>query len=538
VKAVLVLSVLAALAGGLLHGPLGPPDTFWTVDNGGKALVLENLRAGRLDLAYPGASLDPDFRLFPQPIGGAEPYASRQGDRVLSQYASPFVWLTLPFAALLGFAGLGILPALGAGVAVWAAGRLARALGGDDRDAIIAAVLTGLASPLLFYAAAFWEHSLTAALVGLALLELVRNPARPWAAGLFTAGACLLREELVLLLPAIAAGMIVAHFGARSTLRFLAGAVAGPVALALFHRATTGSWLGPHVAANPPAPFAHAADAVSGLLLSAGFTEVPVILSAFLAAAVIAVPRLHHRLGRVVAPTAMLGLGAIAALAWFECPGPADAALALRHSNSVLIFLPWTLVLPFSGPAPARSRVPVVAIVVFVGLFCLLVPARSITGIHPGPRMLLPLLPAAAALAAVRLGRASRATLFAALPLIVVACLWGAQSISLLRDKRELAAAISAAIAAQPQDIVATDLFWVPTELSPLWKEKRFYLLGDSESLQTLATRARAAGDTEILAIVAPGRGPGEPHATVSSPRFPDFSVELHVLNVGGDPVE
>jgi len=289
---------------------------------------------------------------------------------------------------------------------------------------------------------------------------------------------------------------------------------------------------------DPDAGITYAADAVSGLLLSAGYSEVPVILSALLALVVITVPRIHYRIGRVAAPVAMLGLGAIALLAWFEFPGPDDAALALRHSNSVLVFLPWALVLPFSGPTPARSRVPVVTTVVFVALFCLLVPARSITGIHPGPRMLLPLLPVVAALAAVRLGRASRATLFAALPLIVVAWVWSARSVSLLRDKRELAAAISAAIAAQPQDVVATDLFWLPTELSPLWKEKRFYLLRGSESLQTLMTRAREAGEVEILAIVAPGRGPGEPRATVPSTSFPDFAVELHVLNVGGGPIE
>jgi hypothetical protein len=179
-----------------------------------------------------------------------------------------------------------------------------------------------------------------------------------------------------------------------------------------------------------------------------------------------------------------------------------------------------------------------VTVVVFVTLFCLLVPARSITGIHPGPRMLLPLLPLLAALAAVRLGRASRPTLLCALPLLALAGLWSERSVSLLREKRELAGAISAAIAAQPQGIVATDLFWLPTELSPLWKEKRFYLLPDSESLQLLATRARAAGEVEILAVVAPGRGPGEPRVTVPSARFPDFAVELHVLNVGGGPLE
>ena len=102
----LALGAIVAALGLTLHAALGPPGTCWTFDDGGKALVLANLLEdpGRTWIPYPGQAIDPDFEFFPIPLGGDEPYAQLRNGRVVSSYLSPFVWLTLPFAAALGSA--------------------------------------------------------------------------------------------------------------------------------------------------------------------------------------------------------------------------------------------------------------------------------------------------------------------------------------------------------------------------------------------------------------------------------------------------
>ena len=87
--------------------------------------------------------------------------AARRDGRVLSQYHAPFVWLAVLPARALGDAGQAVWPAFGAGLAVWWTGRWAFGLLGPAAG-VIAAGLALFASPLLFYASVFWEHTLTA----------------------------------------------------------------------------------------------------------------------------------------------------------------------------------------------------------------------------------------------------------------------------------------------------------------------------------------------------------------------------------------
>jgi hypothetical protein len=540
---VLALSVLVAAAGWIVHAVVAPPDTYWTIDNGGKALVLANLREdpGRTWIEYPGRRIDPELRWFPQPLDGAEPYGVRRDGRVVSQYASPFVWLTLPFAAALGFRGLAVLPALAAGAAVLLTGGLAarRAGAAAGRDA---ATVLALATPLLFYASVFWEHAVVTALAAGAFATAAGRP-RPLAAGLLAGAAGLLREECFLLAAAIAVA-IAAAGGNRRLPRFLAGAAAGALAALAFQKLVTGAWTGVHVGVNRPVPFVHAADALRGLLLGTGSSGVPVALVALPIAALAAGRWLRERAAaaaRTLTAAGAAALAAIAATALLRFPGGGDEALALIRSNSALLFVPWVLCVPFlpartdRGPGPPRD-VLAWAPLLFVAAFVVLVPERSITGVHPGPRMLLPALPAAAVLLAERFPRRRLPAAAVAIAL-VVSTAWTAQSLRLLHDKRHAASELTAAIAADPHRVVATDLFWLPTELAVLWDRKEFHLVRGPEDLAALGARAAAAGDREILAVTTPG-APGAVR-TVAHPRLPEFAAALHVRTAperGGGP--
>ncbi|MEZ5064635.1 MAG: hypothetical protein R3B81_07845 [bacterium] len=534
-----VLMLLAAIVLAttfVAHGVLGPPNTFWTVDNGAKAIVCEHLARGRADLSYPGESLDPERRSFPMPAGGAEPYVWMAGERILSQYASPFPWALRPFFRVLGFIGYGVLPALGAGLTALAAGLLARRLS-PGRVSLAAAAIVVFASPLLFYGAVLWEHTSTMATFGLALVAITAERPRPFLAGLGLAATAFLREECVLLGVAtcVAAWPLL---GRRGFVRLGLGFGLGPLALAGFYRATTGSWLGPHVAANSPAPFANIPAAVEGLLLSPGFSGVPPwLLPAVVVLA--ALPAVRRRVPDLAANLVALLAAAISLLAWLRFPGTEDSALALRHSNSALVFLPWLLVLLRPVPASSPHELPRFlgrTAILFTALFVILVPARSITGVHPGPRMLLPLLPALAALVAVRAANAGRGGRLVLLATCACGALWGARSLDLLHAKRELSGRILSAIAQDPRNVVVTDQFWLPTELGALWFDKRFFLLTDSRTLSRLAERARDQGERELLVVSAPGQGTGLPTASIRSARFPAFSVDLSRLPVGTEP--
>jgi hypothetical protein len=544
------LAGLVAAAGIGLASLLGPADTYWTVDNGGKALVLAGLREDppRTWLEYPGQVLDPDLRWFPQPLRGREPYAVRDAEgRVRSQYASPFVWMALPFAAA-GRPGLAVWPALGAGAAVLLTGALASRRAGRGAGRRAAAVLA-LASPLLFYASVFWEHTLVVALAAAAFLAVAGERARPFACGLLSGSAGLLREECFLLVPALGIALLAQGARpARALPRFAGGAAIGVAAALAFHRATTGSWTGVHVAVNRPDPLVHAAEAVRGLLLSTGAAGPPPVVTLALIAALAAArfaPRIPAR--HAVVAAGVGGLGVLSLAAWIRFPAGQDEALALIGSNSTAVFLPWAIAAPLLAPrdapaagAPAsgstaapdrpgrRDPLPI-ALGAFVLLFVLLVPQRSITGVHPGPRMLLPVLPVAAVLLAERFP-VRRLPAAAMLLGLTMAAGWGARSLLILHDKRDASGRLLAAIAGDPRRVVATDLFWLPTELPSLWKSKQLHLVRGPDDLTAFRRAAAGAGETEVLFVTGPGRVAGTPLRSLRPARFPAFAAELHAV--------
>ncbi|MCA9754100.1 MAG: hypothetical protein KC591_18010, partial [Gemmatimonadetes bacterium] len=141
-----------------------------------------------------------------------------------------------------------------------------------------------------------------------------------------------------------------------------------------------------------------------------------------------------------------------------------------------------------------------------------------------------PLLPALAALVAVRAASAERRARFVLLVACACGTLWSVRSLDLLHAKRELSGRILSAIAEDPRDIVVTDQFWLPTELGALWFDKRFFLVTDSRALSRLAERARSQGERELLVVSTPGQGTGLPTASVRDARFPAFSVDLSRL--------
>jgi len=154
-SAVLVACALAyAVAGSVLLRHRA----FWSPDQAVRFVQVEVLaRSKEVPVPYPAADLDPEGRFFP---AGSWFHFARAGKHYLS-YLPYFSALTAPLYATFGWPGLLFLPGFAGLASVWVTLRFLgdRASGG----AALGGLGLGLGSPLLLYAASFWDHALAVA---------------------------------------------------------------------------------------------------------------------------------------------------------------------------------------------------------------------------------------------------------------------------------------------------------------------------------------------------------------------------------------
>lgn len=236
-----LLAVLASL----------PPTGFFSADSGPKywqcvAFAEGDGRPRGFD--YPARDLDPERRHIP-------PFTAPIGDRLASIYPVLFPILGAVLELVGGDRALRLLPWLAALAAACATGRLASALRREPATWWSAAAALA-ATPLAFYAVAFWEHSLAAAMVVAGLLLVVkveeRDGARiPWrwgALGLLVGLGTWVRSEVAFLAPVLVVLAVWQGGPARprSVLALAGGFVTGLVGGAAVQAATLGRWLPLH----------------------------------------------------------------------------------------------------------------------------------------------------------------------------------------------------------------------------------------------------------------------------------------------------
>ncbi len=149
-----------------------PVGTFWSLDEGGKFLHLQNMiRTGSISgpLLYPGAEIDGELRFVPLL------YYARGDSQIYSWWPVGFSVVTLPVYRLLGWMGLYIVPAFAGGLSALCAGLLVRqSIPQPECLSVFAALITGLATPIAFYSSMFWEHTLATACLLLAVIAITR----------------------------------------------------------------------------------------------------------------------------------------------------------------------------------------------------------------------------------------------------------------------------------------------------------------------------------------------------------------------------
>ncbi|MGB9898563.1 MAG: hypothetical protein ACP5N6_15075 [Anaerolineae bacterium] len=156
-----------------------PTGVFWSLDEGGKFLYLQNvLRTGDpgAPLLYLGRSVDPGLQFVPLY------FWNRKEDLIFPWWPVGFPLMSLPFYKFWGWAGLYVLPALGGALTSVLTGAIVQELKPSSRNLPLwAAIITGLTTPVAFYSTAFWEHTLSTALsTGLVLSVILAIRTGNW----------------------------------------------------------------------------------------------------------------------------------------------------------------------------------------------------------------------------------------------------------------------------------------------------------------------------------------------------------------------
>ena len=493
-----------------------PGDAYWINDCGNKALLAEQLlESGFRQAAFAPAdpALDPEGRWFPIP----PPFALRRGTEFVSAYPLAYPALAAPGLAVWGPRGLRLPAALGAAAAATLlAAWLSPVLG--PGGAFAAGIGLGLATPLFFYGVTVWEHAPAVALALGAWLLLAQPRLRAWcAAGVLVGAACWLREEMALMTPAVIAAALIERAPPRRVAAFAASAAAPLFALALFNQAFYGDPLGGHVTANL------AGGVLAGRVDSERFSALPGLLGGFghgeaesrmFTLLALALPLAGALAPRRVRQSTWLPLAlAAAALAVWGMAAARMLAGPSRLQELVLhngLLLQWPL-LALAGlgiarvlrdSAWSRLRIGVVAGMLFVVLVLtagILLPsgfgAQAGAGVHWGPRVLLPALPALVVLAAA--GAVERP------PIARLA--WGALALAgvassalavwfLAQQKLEGARFAERLRTDAPRVIVTTNPF-LGQQLAALWKQKILLLALDAPSLRAATLAIRRAGE-------------------------------------------
>ena len=196
---------------------LMPFQGCWITDGGNKWMVMENiLHHHTLAMQNPTSSLDPENRFFPDAVF----HFQKTAKGIFSVFPPYFPLLSVPFYHLCGSFGKYILPLLGAALALLIVLKISTGWRLRQPLLIFAAAF---ATPLAFYAVEFWEMTLGAVPV-LGMLLLLQKR-KDFYSGLALAGGLWVRPEMFFF--AAVTGLVLLLAEKRRAWRFSAGFLAG-----------------------------------------------------------------------------------------------------------------------------------------------------------------------------------------------------------------------------------------------------------------------------------------------------------------------
>ena len=511
---------------------------FWITDNANKFLQLQAIvDSGYTEFSIPwrGAGLNPDMTFNPLPA----PFSVVRDGKIYSQYPPLFaVVSSLPYRWF-GYAGLYLLPLLGALLTLAGVARLAESVGLEARWRQVAVLLAGVCTPLWFYAVVFWEHALATCLAVWAVDLHLRWAEHRWhgrlvAGAMAAAGTVWFRDEALLLCVVLVLFVFVQARGQRlgamgvSVVTMLVGIAP----LLVFQWFTLGDPLGFHVHANLTDIGGHLATRAEVFyrLFVAADERMPIsiLIALPFVAALLLYPRFSPRwferafvICAVIASVA----GVIFVGSMILTREPIQRLLETNSLFPAATFLLLGLVRcsGCSGDAAARR---LWALALAYGLaYALAAPVISSGGIHWGNRFLLPLYPLLTVLVVRNLAACSATSLRslrwgAVAVTFAIALVTQIYSIDLLATKKDFSVRANRALAERSETALVADAWWVPQELHSALREKPVFLVRNNLDLVRLRNRLRSTGFERFLLLTRDTERP--PH------------VEAQVIDDGG----
>jgi hypothetical protein len=449
-------------------------------------------------------AIDPERRWAPYtPLVGTY-RGERQGI-----YSLVFTGVGAPAIAAFGLDGIVVLPLLGTLLCLVGVLLLGQRLALSPWVTSAAIAVTGLATPLLFYAAQYQEHTLAAGLVTIGLALVTPDAAgrrRPALAGALVALAATVRPECYCALPALGlAALVQPELDLRRLVRdglwLVAGAVPVLAAYWGLNLLASGTW-DPLVFHNrgKKAPPNTPQLLLFGPVQGQPWPGLSLTLHVAIYAALLPLHRLPataRAIARALGAAALVAVGV-----W-----------AFRHQSD-RVLLGFLAATPFLGAAliagPWRPRAGALWLFVLVFAVEVIHFDRSgvAGGLQLGARFLLPVIPAMVVVIAAMLDQELRspswiargAAIAVAVAMLAVSfepARVGLRKSELIARGAEIATAQALAV---PGDVVVTRRWWESQVLSPvILHGKRIFDVGGDPGL--LLARLRAQGVTDFALV-------------------------------------
>lgn len=469
-----------------------PLNGLWSGDQGVKLIQIIALLQSKLhnlELPYPSAVLDPSATLSPLPTMMAWQY----GGRYYSPFSYAYAVLTaIPFFTF-GYPGLYVIPVGATTVTLAVTAALAKQIAPAFQWEV--PLLLGLATPLGFYALVLWEHALAVCLTTLAVFCLIQamrqqRIAIAFLSGVFASLAFWMRSETIWLAPALlAAVMWTTPNNRRLYGAYIIGWILGAMPLFIFNSLVFHHLLGPQVAVNYR--MLDIANPATFLSLRADIFKVMVVDIAadvpfWSTAAIMILLVVSHRW---IYPWLVLGVALM--IIWGLLT---TSPLSLR--TGLVSTFPLVVFAARSGPqnSPQRLSIKFLVIAVLMYTIGVVLTAPNDGGAQWGPRYLLPVVPLVLLLSLNGVARLldeqygiPRSALILALVLVVVSSVWiQIRGVRRLQASAQDTLHIVQIVNTRPHQVVATDVWFGPQILAPLFFDHNVLWLSSPEKLNDL----------------------------------------------------
>ncbi|MFC1650892.1 hypothetical protein ACFL2X_04925 [Candidatus Latescibacterota bacterium] len=531
---------------------------FWISDNANKFIQLKSITGSNysdFSISWPGRNIDPEFEYNPLP----NPFSAVKDGNLYSVFSPVFAAVSaIPFG-IFGFWGLYILPLISSVLMLAGLAKISRLIGLKNSAVHVAVLACGLCTPIWFYSVVFWEHTIAVSLCVWGVYFFMRfleskSEKHLFTGSILSALSIYFRDELYLFCIVLVG--VTFFFCSEKRVKYSATTVLAMIVcvipLWLFQWKTIGQPFGFHLGSHlfsasgisehivsRPKVFYNLIAAANPIVIVSILVTAPFIIAFFLN------PAFSGYAFNLAFPAFGL-LGLISS--FFVLGGyivSKSPIVWMLQTNSLFTASPF-LILAFlrlrdygkSGVKPSAVKWLRTSVLAYAAVYCLAAPVMGSTGIHWGNRFLLVLYPMITVLAAANLalwfGKLKKivtpqSLVIAMIILISIAA--QVYSVHLLRIKKDFSGRLNSEIHNQPEEIVITNVWWIPQALFSEFHNKSVFYVSSKKQFDQLVKKLAINGYTRyIFAAPRPVSQSATAVAHVDDNGLNFFSLTLYLM--------